>query len=61
MTDPIADVQPEVSGETRPERVIVSPDQDSKLEALHALYNTLKQEEAEAGRKFRELKAAIAA
>jgi hypothetical protein len=62
MTDPVEDTRPGVSLETeRPERVIVQPSQDSKLEALHSLYNTLKQEETEAKRKFRELKSAITA
>ena len=67
MTDPVAGTQaeevtsPEGTEDERPERVIVQPGENSKLEALHSLYNVLKQEETEARRKFKELKSAITA
>lgn len=67
MTGPAEGTPAEVLGsegteeDPRPERVMVKPGTDSRLEALHSVYNTLKQEETEAKRKFSELKKAITA
>jgi hypothetical protein len=54
----------EIPGEgapARPERVIVKPPRDSRLEALLCLYESRKAEDARTEREFKELKAAILA
>jgi len=66
MTGPVEGTPAEIIGSEgtkveRPERVIAKPEADSRLEALHAQYEPLKQAEIEAKRKFSELKAAISA
>jgi hypothetical protein len=62
MNAPLEDAQPEVSSETpRPERVIVQPGADSRLESLHALYNSYKQDFQDAKERFESLKKSIVA
>lgn len=52
----------QVTTETkRPERVVVRPAADSRLEGLHAQYEVLKQAEVDAKQAFSSLKNAIAA
>jgi hypothetical protein len=59
MTTEIPETGAEGESPDRPERVIVAPEPDSRLQSLLAEYEQRKTEAEEAETRFRELKAAI--
>ncbi len=62
MSDPTAGIQATSPEDTKqPERVIARPGQNSRLEALHAEWNTRKAEFEAAQARFNELKRAMTA
>lgn len=61
LEDPAQQNLPQVPESTAPERAIVKPAANSRLEGLLCEYEQRKSEAAEAESKFKELKAAIVA